>query len=63
MDHVKKWLDVILPVIKPLLYSEGGPVIMVQVSKIFNLLIPVIFHSKILYVQEGFSNFDSTLTL
>ena len=28
---VDRWFDVLLPKLKPLLYSEGGPVIMVQV--------------------------------
>ena len=29
---VHKWLSVLLPIIKPLLYANGGPVIMVQVE-------------------------------
>ena len=30
MGHVSSWLDTLLPLIQPLLYSQGGPVIMMQ---------------------------------
>ena len=33
MDAVTAWYDELLPKIKPLLYSNGGPVIMMQVRK------------------------------
>ena len=40
VKFVDAWLGkVLLPMIKPLLYSEGGPVIMVQVGKLHILLI------------------------
>ena len=35
MNAVKKWFGVLLPLIYPLLYENGGPVIMVQVSNSF----------------------------
>jgi beta-galactosidase len=32
MGYVKTWLDVLLPKIHSLLYSNGGPIIMIQVK-------------------------------
>jgi len=32
MAEVEKWLSVIMPKIKPMLYQNGGPVVMVQVE-------------------------------
>lgn len=32
MSAVYQWLDIILPILKPQLYSKGGPIIMVQVE-------------------------------
>ena len=32
LSHVDNWFDVLLPMIKPRLYSNGGPIIMVQVE-------------------------------
>ena len=34
INPVEKWLSVLLPKIKPLLYVNGGPVIMIQVKKL-----------------------------
>jgi beta-galactosidase len=32
MRHVEQWFDVLLPIIRPLLYANGGPVIWLQVE-------------------------------
>jgi len=32
MQYVERWFGVLLPMIKPFLYSEGGPVVMVQIE-------------------------------
>ena len=32
MSNVQRWYDVLLPKLEPLLYRNGGPIIMVQVS-------------------------------
>ena len=31
MSYVEKWMSVLLPTLAPLLYANGGPIIMVQV--------------------------------
>ncbi|CAJ0961357.1 unnamed protein product, partial [Mesorhabditis belari] len=33
--YVKKWFDVLLPKIKPMLYNNGGPILMVQIENGF----------------------------
>ncbi|CAJ0961573.1 unnamed protein product, partial [Mesorhabditis belari] len=33
--YVKKWFDVLLPKIKPMLYNNGGPILMVQIENEF----------------------------
>ena len=35
MSYVEKWMSVLLPKLYPLLYSNGGPIIMVQVRFLF----------------------------
>ena len=37
MSYVEKWMSVLLPALAPLLYSNGGPIIMVQV-RVLNFL-------------------------
>ncbi len=32
MSHVRQWFSIVMPKIKPMLYQNGGPVIMVQVE-------------------------------
>lgn len=34
MKIVKRWYDLLLPPLLPLLYNNGGPIIMVQVGKV-----------------------------
>lgn len=35
MSKVDKWFSILLPKLKPYLYSNGGPIIMVQVRNIY----------------------------
>ena len=60
MNPVEKWFDVLLPKIKPLLYANGGPVIMVQVNKRLVLSYPrfkknINFRGKNLILQSWVS--------
>lgn len=32
IQHVDKWFDILLPMLKPLLYENGGPILMLQVE-------------------------------
>ncbi|XP_034234390.1 beta-galactosidase isoform X2 [Thrips palmi] len=32
MHYTKRWLDVLMPMVRPLLYGNGGPIILVQVE-------------------------------
>lgn len=37
LQEVKKWFEILLPKIKPLLYGNGGPIIMVQLENEYGL--------------------------
>ena len=47
---VEKWLSVLMPKVKPLLYQNGGPIIAVQVLMIF--LIFDMFLFSIFFIGE-----------
>lgn len=32
LAHVKRWFDALLPIIQPLMYENGGPILMLQIE-------------------------------
>ena len=44
MASVKRWFSVLLPLLRPLIYINGGPIIMMQVCQSFWLIIIIMMH-------------------
>ena len=56
INPVEKWLSVLLPKIKPMLYVNGGPVIMVQVKKSLPLCCTLLVWTHMSYrLRENWS--------
>jgi beta-galactosidase len=76
MAEVQRWLSVLMPKLKPMLYQNGGPIVMVQVENEYSFY-PACDHNYtnslrdsfrsylgndiILFTTDGISNFNCSL--
>ena len=56
LTYVKSWMSVLLPKLRPLLYSNGGPIISVQVENEYGYY-PACDHSYLAFLEQLFRQY------